>query len=509
MGDAVIRSRRKTTRRNIFIRYMSVMLAIVSGIIMVPLYIKFIPIDVYGVWLASGNILVWLGAVDPGLTVVLQQRIGFAYGKQDFQTIRETAGCGLFISAAIAAFIIIIGFIVAQYLPSLLELPSSVDAMVITLAFILAVLGNALSLFSFSISAINQGLQSSLGYGMVNIIVTFLGFILQVVLLYRGLGVLALAIASLFCGLFYTLGQAVYLAWRLVNEKIGIKFSYSAFPALIKLLSYSFLGRAAGVLGNNVDLFVVTRFLGPQSVALLSLTRKVPVFSRELINQPSVAFMPAISHLAGSGDIDKARYVITRLIRIMIWALFAILGGIIALNGDFVKLWVGPELFAGKYINFILCMGIFINLAAYCLGCICTALGNIKGSSMATFLQSVLFLILVVLGTKYFGLIGTAFALPISVLAVTAWYFPLSLCRLIRLPFKDWYKIMLEGALSLLVMLVLVLGLSGFHPRNWFQFFSITALFCVFYAGLIFLFSREFRVEVGGVIKILTKRDKF
>jgi len=473
---------------------------------MVPLYLKFIPVDVYGVWLASGNILVWLGAVDPGLTTVLQQQVGYAYGKQDFKTIRDVTGCGLIISVVIAAFIITIGIVVARYLPALLNLPSSVDAMVITLAFVLAVIGNALSFFSFSVSSINQGLQSSLGYGMVNISVTFLGLVLQIILLYKGYGLLALAFASLFCGLFYALGQSTYLAWRLLGEKIGFNFSYSAFPALIKLLSYSFLGRAAGIIVNNVDLFVVTRFLGPQSVTILSLTRKVPVFSRELINQPSVAFMPAISHLAGSGEIDKARHVLTRLIRIMIWALFAILGGIIALNGDFVKLWVGPELFAGKLINLLLCIGIFISLASYCLSCICIALGDIKGSSIATFGQSVLFLILVILGTKYFGLTGTVSALPISVLAVSAWYYPMSFSKLIKLPLKDWKNIVVEGVLSLAVIAVLTTGFFWIHPQNWFQFFAAVLLFCLLDAWLIYMFSRNFRTEVENIIKLIPRK---
>ncbi|MFA6715988.1 MAG: hypothetical protein WCS27_11475, partial [Victivallaceae bacterium] len=116
-------------------------MAMVSGLLMVPLYIRFIPLDVYGAWLASGNILVWIGAIDPGLTIVLQQRVGFAYGKQDFRAIRDFVGCGLIISALISLFIIMLGAIAAFYLPSLLKLPVNVDASVIVLAFFLAVVG--------------------------------------------------------------------------------------------------------------------------------------------------------------------------------------------------------------------------------------------------------------------------------------------------------------------------------------------------------------------------------
>ena len=59
----------------------------ITGIIMVPLYLRFIPFEVYGAWLASGNMLAWLSTIDPGLTLVLQQRIAAAYGNQDFKAI--------------------------------------------------------------------------------------------------------------------------------------------------------------------------------------------------------------------------------------------------------------------------------------------------------------------------------------------------------------------------------------------------------------------------------------
>ncbi|MDD5596349.1 MAG: lipopolysaccharide biosynthesis protein [Victivallaceae bacterium] len=500
-----IRSRRKTTGKNIFIRYMTLALAMGSGLLMVPLYIRFIPLDVYGVWLASGNILVWIGAIDPGLTTVLQQRVGFAYGKRDFRTIRDVVGCGLIISALVSLFIILLGSIAAFYLSSLLKLPATVDVSVIVLAFFLAVVGNSLNLFSFSISAINQGLQSSLGYGLVYIIVTALALVLQIILLHRGFGILALAIGSVFCGTFYILGQSSYLIWRFTGEKIGFRFSFSRFSQMTKLLSYTFLGRAAGIVANNFDLFIVARFLGPESVAVLSLTRKAPIIARELVNQPSVAFMPAISHLAGAGEMDKAQDILMRLMRILIWALLGVLGGLIALNGDFVKLWVGAKLFAGKNINLMLCIGIFINLATYCLGSIIIALGNIKGVSIANLIQSVLFVILVIFGTEYFGLWGTIWASLISVCAVTLWYYPKSFSEIFNLTFKNWKSFIYESLLALTVMTVLIIGFSFFEAQDWLQFLGMVILFCSIYAGSLYAVSKNFRREMENILKLLTK----
>lgn len=496
-----IRSRKKTTIQFLIIRYGSIALAMVSGIIMVPLYLRFIPTDVYGAWLASGNILVWFSFFDPGLTVVLQQRIAFAYGKRDHQVIREFLGCGLFIAVVISLSIIVIGLVVAPYLPSLLDLPPTIDASLIVKAFSLAVIGTSLAFFSFSISAINQGFQSSLGFGFINIVVTLFTTVLTAVLLYKGFGLHSIAIASVFAGVFYTLGQGAYLFWRLMSEKIGFRFSLNNFSALTKLLSYTFLGRMAGIASNNVDLFVVSRFLGPETVTILSLTRKAPDYSKEFVNQPSVAFMPAVSHLIGSGKIDKARGVLTRLVCILLWMLCLTVGGLIALNDDFVRLWVGPHLFAGKTINLIICGTFLFTLAASCLGNICWSLGNIKGNSLASLAQSLIFIPLVIFGTKYFGLIGTVLAPLIAIFTVSVWYYSLSFSTLLKLSSQDHKNIMYEGFSTLAVMVSLILGFSWLYPKNWTQFLFLVIIFCFLYSCLIYLVSKNFKNEIKGVIR--------
>lgn len=500
-----MRSRRKTTRQNILVKYISFALAIVSGLVMVPIYLKFIPVDIYGAWLASGNILVWIVAVDPGLTIVLQQQVGFAYGKQDTQSIREVAGGGLTIAAILTAFVILLGCFLAPYVPSLLELPASIDASVIVQPFLLAVIGNSLMLFSFSISSINSGLQGSLGVGIISIGSNLCGIILTIILLYNGFGLLAIAISSLFCGVFHTCGQFLYLLWRVIDEKIGFCFSFTNFSRLLKLLSYTSLGRISGIIAGNMDLFIVTRFLGPQAVAILSLTRKVPLLGGEIVTQPAVAFQPTISHLAGSGDENKKKEILLRLVRIELWVICLLFGGFITFNSDFISLWVGPQFFAGNIINLIVCSAVFINLGAYSLYIICIALGAIKRSSIASLAQSLLFILLVILGTKYYGLMGTVLASLISVLCVSAWYYPLLLYKLLNLSPEQLKGMIYEGSVTISAIVALILSLFWIHSNSWLGFFALVILFSSLYAGLLFILSKEFRIEIMNAVEQLKR----
>ena len=274
-------------------------MAMAQGLLLVPLYLRFIPIEIYGAWLASGNLLAWISVTDPGLTTVLQQQVANSYGKNDLLKTKTLIGGGLILSVLILIIAIFFGLICAYFLPTWISLPPNIDILLIVKAFTLAVFGTSLMLFSFSIRAINQGMQGSLSIGLINNGVTLTSIIITIILLFTGFGLMALPVSLIFSGVFYSIGHVLYLLWRVINEKIGISFSFKEIVRLTKLLSYTFLGRTTGTISNNVDLIIVSRFLGPETVAVLALTRKPIDLSREIINQPVVSFMPAISHLSG------------------------------------------------------------------------------------------------------------------------------------------------------------------------------------------------------------------
>jgi hypothetical protein len=183
-----------------------------------------------------------------------------------------------------------------------------------------------------------------------------------------------------------------------------------------------------------------------------------------------------------------------------------VVGGLIALNEDFVGLWVGHNLFAGKTINLILCVTFLFTVATSCLGNICFALGNIKGNSLAGLAQSLLFIPLLIIGTKYFGLIGTVIAPLISFFAVSAWYYPKSLSKLLKLSSLDLENILHESFFTLVVTALLTWCFFYLHPKTWLHFFSFATSYCFLYTGFMYMVSNKFRDEIKGIFKSLLNK---
>lgn len=133
---------------------------IINSILLLPLYIKFINANTLGVWLATSGILYWMTIIDPGVGEVLQQKIAELRGKNEHGEIGHTVGSGLFASMLILLFSVVLGIVVYFLLGTIInkdvsQYPNLSNALFIT------IVSTGLSLVSFTLTGINQGLHNS------------------------------------------------------------------------------------------------------------------------------------------------------------------------------------------------------------------------------------------------------------------------------------------------------------------------------------------------------------
>lgn len=497
----MIRSRSRTTKWNLFFHYTSIALALVSGIVMVPLYLYFIPLHLYGAWLATGNILAWLTVVDPGLSTVLQQRAGVAYGRGDIAELSALLSGGIFLSGMVFLLVLAIGLSISGFITVWLSLNLAADIQVVEQAFVLAVIGSAFMIFSYGLTAFNQGLQSSLGIGLVFVLATIIGLVITIVLLYKGMGLLSLPIGLIVRAIGLTIGNAGYLIWRSVEDKIGYNIDFKGIVNLARLSSYTFFGRTAVVIADNMDAFVLTRYLSPEIATAFVLTRKAPGTSRMFLERPAVAFMPAVSSLVGAGEIERAKVVLLRLLRMILWLLGLIAGGFFLFNDDFVSLWVGSDLFAGKTINIFIVLILIVTVIASVLSNLCFSLGNIKGNSIASLAQGLIAVPLMILGARYWGMLGVAIAHLVAMLAISVWYYPIAFSRVLKLSRKDISIMVREGSMVLASTATAIVALLWSNPQTWLTFVLSVATFGSVYMAILAALSPGFRIELINRIK--------
>lgn len=151
---------KKLLKWNFIFQYGWVLTNIFNSILLLPLYLKNIDADTLGIWLATGAVLGWMVLVDPGVGEILQQRIAELRGRNQKEEIGKLVGSGYSASAMVLLVSVVVG--VVAYLSFSRIVNKDITAYpYLASAFLISVLATGLSLVSFTLSGINQGLHNS------------------------------------------------------------------------------------------------------------------------------------------------------------------------------------------------------------------------------------------------------------------------------------------------------------------------------------------------------------
>lgn len=499
-------SRRKNSIWNLVFSYSTIAYSIVSGLVLVPIYLRYIPADLYGAWLASGNILAWLLVVDPGLSSVILQRVGHSYGASEMAALGQYAIGGLAITGLLILGVFAAGFLLSEQVPGWVNLNDIDSAQELVLNFKIAVGASCLMLLAYAVGVVNMGLQGGFAHGMVFLCSNLCTLFVTILLLFNGYGLLAISLGLVARGAVFFLGGLGYFIFRVMKESIPLNLNPTRIRELFGLLSYTSLGKIGGILSRNVDAFFIARFLGPDLVTVYVLTRRTHSVAETFLNRTGNAIGPSLSHLAGEGDTEKMRSILQRLFSLNLWMLGFAGAGFFAFNDDFLRLWVGNEFFAGLGISRLMTALMVATVIFTLLQTLCVALGDIKRNAVVQFIQALVSFPLLVAGVYYLGLLGAVLAPLAAFLAVSAWYYPRSITRHGALDRSTWAHLGWQSGVALAAGMVLALGFSALRADTWLIFFGGILVLGMAYGAILMVASPPFREEARGALHWAQRR---
>ncbi len=492
--------RRAATRWAIFAAYFSTGLNLVQGILLVPLYVHYIPVPLYGAWLATGNILVWVLLIDPGYSEVVQQRVGHSYGTGDHRLVGEYAGIGLFMSVLISLAVVIIGAAVFPWLGWITNLPAA-DLAALREAYLFALLGTACTMMSFGSMAINLGLLGGFGLYALTVVGNIAGILMILWSLVNNLGVLSLGLGAFARGFGLLVCGLGYWLWRWRMEKLKLSWNWHRLREMLGLTGTFFIGKLTNQLSDNVSAVLLARYLGAVHVPVYALTERGITLARSLAIRYSSAIMPTLTNLNGAGQYDQARILVLRLSHASSWNMGLLLAGFLALNQQFVSLWVGERLYAGHTVNALLCLGGVATMMTSIFRNLLIALGYIRQFSHVMTVQSVLSIGLMWLGGKYYGMVGMAVAPLAAALLTGLWLGPWFVLQHLQASGTDLRDMLREMGTAFGCGLLTAIVLSHVpEGTGWAGFGGRTVLDVALYAVLLTSMSARFRRLLRRVV---------
>jgi O-antigen/teichoic acid export membrane protein len=474
--------------------------SIITGVLIVPLYLHYLDLALYGAWLTTGNLLLWLTMVDPGVSDVLLQRIGKACGSHDHTETGLVVGSAAVLSGLIFGVVLLVGAGLAGYVVAFTNYHAP-DAPQLETAFWLALPGAAMGLLANTPLNVVYGFQQTKAAGLAQNAIALLSIGLTVGLLVAGVGLPALAWGGLFTGFFKLMYSTIHAARLLRQHGIRLTYSRLHLRQFSRVFLYTFGSRLVETLTSNLDLIVVARFIGPQYVAMLELSRRPVRIVLSQVNFLTVAMLPTLPHLLGSGDAARLQRTTLTILQTVCWSAGLVAGGFILFNQPLVALWTGPTSFFGQTNNVLTCLGLFAASLAYSCANVVYTLGDIRFNALVSLARNLPYALLMPLLASWFGLTGLLVAFGLLTVGVDLLAFGRRVFR--RVAFAPAQRRAVLAQVGLVgTLLGTCVALARYVPAlSWAGLAGGAVCYGLAYVALLLGLSRSFRQGVGVVIR--------
>jgi O-antigen/teichoic acid export membrane protein len=391
--------------------YLQFGLSIVVGIAMVPFVLHHVGERLYGYWLASGEVLAYAAMADFGVMGVVPWLIAEADGRRDRVEIRRlisTGMCSAVVVAAIYAILVAVLWRVAQ-----VKLDAS-DRMAIAGPLVL-IATVTMTVMPFRVFAsVLHGLQDVRFYGTLTTVNWAVDLLITVVLLAKGYQLYALAAGATLPAIVSVV--VAFLRVRAIAPDLLHHWPRPSFDEVGKLFREGFggwLGAWGWRLSAATDAIVLASIGNPIWITVLAMTAKLGQMLTQMSWVPGDSSLVGLAQLSGERRPERLREAVAAVFRVYLALATAGTCVVLAVNGAFVRGWVGDHLFGGALMNAVLATLIVVSTITHGTATIASVLGRRMHVGIATLISGAIQVAAAVMLARRFGVIGV----PIAALA--------------------------------------------------------------------------------------------
>lgn len=356
----------KASIYNYIFNSINVILVIVNGIIMVPVYFNYMSVSTYGAWLATGNVVVMLGLLESGFAGVITQRMSAAIAQKNDTRFSLLAGANILSAIAISLVILLVGLGLAPFVTDWINVDPEVIPD-IRIAFIISLIATCVQLLVSLFGVFPQVWQDTKPVGIFNTVANLLAIASLVVFLIAGCGVVSIALSYLVRSSFNLIlyDQWIIRKWKRCHYPSPV-YSYYEVLSLSKDCFYPFLSKISGTVVANSQSFIIAHFMNPALSTVYDLTSKICMVACSFVSMMNGSFFALFSLTLAGDDKEKVDNVMKTSNTFFFTLLSVTLLYSICFTEPVMYYWVGLDKFGGTWLLIAIVVAkILLQMRAY------------------------------------------------------------------------------------------------------------------------------------------------
>lgn len=407
---------------------------ILVNLLYVPLLIKTLDVENYGVWLTLTTMISWLAFFDVGLGHGMRNRVAESLANNDIQKTKEYVSTTYFLMSAIALVIIFVSCFILPFLNwnSILNAKTLDSTMLMYLAlwvFILFIIQLVLKLITSLLYALQKPAQTSL--------VTFLSQLLGLIVVWsmsffpERFNLLDYGIVISVCPLIVFMLYSLFFFSK--NKKIAPSiacFKKSMCKDVANLGIQFFLIQLTAIFLFQSNSFILAQVIDSSSVVDYNVAYKylsLPLTAFSIITTP---IWSATTDAYAKGDIEWINKTMNRLTRFFyLFSLGVVI--LIVLTPISYHIWVHDTLKVNWLLMMLMGLYQILSMRTSYLCAIINGIGKVRLQFVFTLVESIVHLPLAFLLAKQFGITGVVISLSLMTFINTIWE-PIQIKRLVN-----------------------------------------------------------------------------
>ena len=367
----------------------SILIVSVQAVVLVPFYLHAIGPRLYGAWLGSGDILVWMQAFDLGLPNLMIQRIGAAYGRQDLRGAAECFAAGMAALALVALVVVAGGLAISHPLPRWMGLVGA-ESGTLQACFVVGTIATALNIFGNGIVGFSRGIQRTTFMNGVTVASGLVGFGVSLGLVLTGWGLWAVALGLVARSGISLIGSIVFAAVCLRGDLYHFfRVRRAVLREFLAISPATALGGIGYAVMNQSEVALTAILLSPELAVVLGLTRKALDMARGLVDAIAFSTYGGFAHLVTSDQRHRALHVHAEIHSLRLSLAIAMASAYMAVNGSLLSVWVGSTQYGGALLTILMAVQFIVVGSSFLMNYLYRATGQVMRGSLALFLEGV------------------------------------------------------------------------------------------------------------------------
>lgn len=482
----IIPNRKKAFLTHASGAYILTIISMIKGLFLLPFYFQYISYNMYGYWITLLGIVSILSIINFGIGVMSMQRISKAYALNDFNSMGGYFINSLVIYLIISFVFLLCGFFTSIWLSNIFHV-SKEELEILEISFYLLLLSKFISFFSDAFRGLAVSLLKPLFDIYVMVGANLFGLLLVVILIYEGIGLLALPISLIITELIIVFLSSIYARLLIKEFEINLKIRYEIIKEYFKYSANFFNLTIGNKLLESSHPIIITTFIGAEITAAYDVTKKVIELILTALNILGGALLAPFSHLVGEGNSDLINNTVIKIILFSIFSGLVGFGTYAVTNEMFVNLWINDDMLLSQSVIVFLALSAFTFSLNRLLRNLLIGFNEIKFATNSVLLEGILYTILSIVFITTIGIIGLPIAFLIASILVI-----INLGNKLRLIIDlkiDYYQVLKFFSMLFFICIFLFKVQMYFIELTWIGFLVKAGITVVGIVIIILLFN--------------------